>query len=201
MNVLVGQRLTTVEVEATPAVCLRYGSHRTTSAVPPHHSQSGSEPSTGRPRWPTRTLYLSLPANHVATGEPAITGTAQAGQVLTADASPIVDDRRADPRSFTYQWIRVDADGTSNEAEISGETDATYTLTDDDVGKKVKVQVSFTDELSGEEMRTSAAYPSSGTVTDRRRHQHRADGGQQHGDGGRGHGVRLRGGRLRLHGC
>ena len=33
------------------------------------------------------------------------------------------------------------------------------------MGKKIKVQVSFTDELSGEEERTSAAYPSSGTVT------------------------------------
>ena len=69
------------------------------------------------------------------------------------------------PSSFTYKWFRVDSDGTSNEAEISGETDATYTLTDDDEGKKIKVQVSFTDNLSGEEERTSAAYPSSGTVT------------------------------------
>ena len=112
----------------------------------------------------TRTVYLSLPANTAATGEPAITGTAQAGQELTADASPIMD---ADglPSSFTYQWVRVDADGTSNEEDISGEIAATYTLTNDDVGKRIKVQVSFTDELSGEEMRTSAAYPSSGTVT------------------------------------
>ena len=111
----------------------------------------------------TRTLYLSLPANNVATGEPAITGTAQAGQDLTADASPIMDTDGL-PSSFTYKWFRVDSDGTSNEAEISGETDATYTLTDDDEGKKIKVQVSFTDNLSGVEMRTSAAYPSSGTV-------------------------------------
>ena len=112
----------------------------------------------------SRTVYLSLPANNPATGEPAITGTAQAGQELTADASPIMD---ADglPSSFTYQWVRVDADGTSNEEAISGEIAATYTLTNDDVGKRIKVQVSFTDELSGVEMRTSAAYPSSGTVT------------------------------------
>ena len=112
----------------------------------------------------TRTVYLSLPANNAATGEPAITGTAQAGQELTADASPIMD---ADglPSSFTYKWFRVDSDGTSNEAEISGETAATYTLTAADAGKTIKVQVSFTDELSGEEERTSAAYPSSGTVT------------------------------------
>ena len=112
----------------------------------------------------TRTLYLSLPANNVATGEPTITGTAQAGQELTADASPIMDTDGL-PSSFTYQWVRVDADGTSNEEAISGEIAETYTLTNDDVGKKVKVQVSFTDELSGEEERTSAAYPSSGTVT------------------------------------
>ena len=117
--------------------------------------------------WPPgieRTLRLSLPANNVATGEPAITGTAQAGQDLTADASPIMDTDGV-PSSFTYQWIRVDSDGTSNEEDISGEIAATYTLTAADAGKKIKVKVSFTDELSGEEERTSAAYPSSGTVT------------------------------------
>ena len=113
----------------------------------------------------TRTVYLSLPANTAATGEPAITGTAQAGQELTADASLIMDTDGLTGVDFTYQWIRVDADGTSNEEEISGEIAATYTLTNDDVGKRIKVQVSFTDELSGEEERTSAAYPSSGTVT------------------------------------
>ena len=112
----------------------------------------------------SRTVYLSLPANNPATGEPAITGTAQAGQELTADASPIMDADGV-PSSFTYQWVRVDADGTSNEEAISGEIAATYTLTAADAGKTIKVQVSFTDELSGEETRTSAAYPSSGTVT------------------------------------
>ena len=112
----------------------------------------------------SRTVYLSLPANNPATGEPAITGTAQAGQELTADASPIMDADGV-PSSFTYQWVRVDADGTSNEEAISGEIAATYTLTAADAGKTIKVQVSFTDELSGKEERTSAAYPSSGTVT------------------------------------
>ena len=98
----------------------------------------------------TRTLYLSLPANQAATGEPTITGTAQVRQALTADASPITD---ADglPATFTYQWIRVDEDGTSNEEDISGEIASTYTLTTADVGKKVKVKVSFTDDLSGDE--------------------------------------------------
>ena len=112
----------------------------------------------------TRTVYLSLPANNDATGEPAITGTAQAGQELTAVTTGIMD---ADglPSSFTYQWVRVDADGMSNPADITDATAATYALTAADAGKKIKVQVSFTDELSGEEERTSTAYPSSGTVT------------------------------------
>ena len=117
--------------------------------------------------WPAgieRTLRLSLPPNNVATGEPAISGTAQAGQELTADASPIMDTDGL-PSSFTYQWVRVDADGMSNPADITDATAATYTLTAADAGKTIKVQVSFTDQLSGEEERTSAAYPSSGTVT------------------------------------
>ena len=81
--------------------------------------------------WPAgieRTLRLSLPANNAATGEPAITGTAQAGQELTADASPIMDTDGV-PSSFTYQWVRVDADGMSNLADITDATAATYTLT------------------------------------------------------------------------
>ena len=75
----------------------------------------------------TRTVYLSLPANNPATGEPAITGTARAEQVLTADASPIMDTDGL-PSSFTYQWLRVDADGTSNPVDITDANAATYTL-------------------------------------------------------------------------
>ena len=111
----------------------------------------------------TRTLYLSLPANNPATGEPTISGTAQVGQDLTADVSGIDDDDGL-PNVFDYQWFWVDADGASNETEISGETAATYTLTTADVGKKVKLQVSFTDNLGGEEMLTGAAFPAGATV-------------------------------------
>ena len=104
----------------------------------------------------TRTVYLSLPENNDATGEPAITGTAQVGQELTADATPIVDTDGLTDVDFTYQWIRVDADGT-NPVDITDATAKTYTLATADVGKKVKVKVSFTDNLSGVEERTSAA--------------------------------------------
>ena len=33
---------------------------------------------------PSRTLYLSLPPNNAATGTPAVSGTAQTAEVLTA---------------------------------------------------------------------------------------------------------------------
>ena len=111
----------------------------------------------------TRTLYLSLSANNPATGVPTITGTAQAGQELTADVTGIDDDDGL-PSVFEYRWFRVDSDGSSNETEITGETAATYTLADADVGKKVKVKVGFTDDLNGVEERTSAAYPASDTI-------------------------------------
>ena len=42
--------------------------------------------------------------------------------------------------AWTYQWIRVDSDGTSNAANISGATSSTYTLQAADQGKKVKVK-------------------------------------------------------------
>ena len=108
--------------------------------------------------WPPgieRTLRLSLPPNHPATGDPVISGTVQVGQTLTAVTTGIMDEDVLDD-VFTYQWVRVDADGTSNEEDITDATDATYTLTADERGTKVKVEVRFVDILGGEETRTSA---------------------------------------------
>ena len=109
----------------------------------------------GSSQWVEAATAFSTLANTPATGAPTITGTAEVGQVLTASTTGIAD---ADglPSSFSYQWVRVDADGTSNPVDIPGAIDATYTLTDDDEGKKVKVEVRFVDILGGEETRTSA---------------------------------------------
>ena len=109
--------------------------------------------------WPPgieRTLRLSLPPNHAATGDPVISGTVQVGEELTALTDGIMDEDVLDD-VFTYQWVRVDADGTSNEEDITDALSRTYTLTADERGKKVKVEVRFVDILGGEETRTSAA--------------------------------------------
>ena len=118
----------------------------------------------GSRSWVESTTTFRTRANTPATGAPSITGTATVGQELTATTGTIAD---ADglPSSFSYQWVRVDADGTSNPVDIPDANAATYTLTDDDLGKKVKVRVSFTDNLDSTEMRTSDAFPSSDTVT------------------------------------
>ncbi len=102
----------------------------------------------------TRELALSLPANNDATGTPAVTGTAQAGETLTAGIGDIADSDGLPatfPDDYAFQWVRVDADGTSNATDITDATANTYTLTADDVGKRVRVRVSFFDVLGGDE--------------------------------------------------
>ena len=101
----------------------------------------------------SRTLYLSLPANNAATGAPTISGTAAVGHTLMA-AKGTIADADGVPTTLTYQWLRVDG---ANEADITGETQSSYTVSAADIGKTLKVKVGFTDNLSGEEARSSAA--------------------------------------------
>ena len=110
------------------------------------------------------TMTISVTTvNDPATGAPAISGTAEVGETLTATTSSIADPDGL-PSSFTHQWKRFAADGTTFEANI-GTNSRTYTLTASELGKEVKVEVSFTDnEGSNEGPLVSAAYPSDATV-------------------------------------
>ena len=90
------------------------------------------------------------PDNSPATGAPTISGTAQVGETLTANTSGIADADGLANATFSYQWLADDSD-------ISGATNATYTLTDSEEGKAIKVRVSFTDDAGNEETLTSAA--------------------------------------------
>ena len=140
-----------------------------------HPWAAGSELGSGtRPRTNSLRYYglsgvfrvVGGSVNTPASGAPAISGTAVLGQTLSAAKGSIGD---ADglpstfPDDYTLQWMRVDSDGASNPVNI-GTGSGTYALVTADVGKKIKVQVGFRDTDGNDEVRTSAAYPSSGTV-------------------------------------
>ncbi|MCY3959972.1 MAG: fibronectin type III domain-containing protein [Chloroflexi bacterium] len=96
------------------------------------------------------TAEVAARPNRSATGAPTITGTAQVGQTLTADTSGITDADGLANATFSFQWIRGDAD-------IDGATRATYELADADAGATIKVRVTFTDDAGHAESLTSAA--------------------------------------------
>ena len=100
------------------------------------------------------TAAVDAALNTPATGAPAISGTAQVGETLTADTSDIADADGLSGATFTYQWIANDG---SADTDIQDATDSTYTLVADDEGKTVKVRVSFTDDAGTVETLTSAA--------------------------------------------
>ena len=89
-------------------------------------------------------------SNTPATGKPTISGTPQVDQTLTADISSIMDaDGLPAAGQFSYQWI-------SDDSDIDGATDSTYTLVEADAGKTITVRVSFTDNANYPESLTSA---------------------------------------------
>ena len=96
-------------------------------------------------------------------GIAGLSGTSEVGQTLTASTSGISDADGLDNVSFSYQWIAND--GTAD-TDIQGATASTYTLSDADVGKTVKVRVSFTDDAGNRESLTSNAYLTAPPVQD-----------------------------------
>ena len=89
--------------------------------------------------------------SHSPTGGVTITGTPTEDEVLTADTSTLAD---ADGLgTLSYQWSR---DGSP----IDGATSDNYTLTQEDVGAAITVEVSYTDgEGTAESVTSSATSP------------------------------------------
>ena len=100
-----------------------------------------------------RVAVRGYAANNPATGAPSITGTPRVGEELTADTSAIMDADGITPSNFTYQWVRV---GGGSETNI-GTDSSTYTLTDDDAERRIRVDVTFTDDLTNAEGPLSSA--------------------------------------------
>ena len=102
------------------------------------------------------TVAATDATNTPATGAPAITGTPQVGEVLHVGTSGIMDTDGLTNVSYRHQWLRVNSDGASNETMI-GSNAGTYTLVNDDEGKRIRVRVRFTDDAANPETLTSAA--------------------------------------------
>ena len=82
-------------------------------------------------------------ANIQPTGRPALSGTYQVGHTLTADTSGIGDRDGLTSPGYTYQWERQ-VSGVYT--DIADATQMVYTLSPADQGKRVRVQVTFTDD-------------------------------------------------------
>ena len=101
------------------------------------------------------TVVVAAKPNSEPTGLPAITGTPQVGQTLTADTSAIDDADGLTNVSYSYRWV-----ASKNNiliALLSGDTGSTYTLAPADVGYTFQVKVSFTDDRGNSESLTSVA--------------------------------------------
>ena len=111
--------------------------------------------------------------NNAATGRPVVLVSAEGAGILAADTWSIADadglpygpfkegqgtsggpDDGQFVFNFSYQWIRVDG-GTDTDI---GTDSPRYQLVDADFGKKIKVQVSFTDQEDNDESVTSVPF-------------------------------------------
>ena len=104
--------------------------------------------------------------NTPATGEIRIGGTTRVGGTLTANRSNVRDaDGLTRTAIYRFQWIRHDP-VTEFEEDIQNPESPgwwwTYVITDADVGKAIKVRVSFTDDAGNAESLTSDAVAVSG---------------------------------------
>ena len=96
------------------------------------------------------TVAVAAAPNRKATGKPAIGGTPQVEQTLTADTSLITDEDGLTNVSYRYQWIAGGSD-------IDGATSSTYALTASEQGQTIQVKVTFTDDRDNAETLTSEA--------------------------------------------
>ena len=102
---------------------------------------------------------MKIAKNAAATGKPTVLvpHVYRVPAVLSADVGLIDDTNGLGGVDYTYQWIRVENLTDTN----IGTDSATYTLTAADVGKKIKLKASFTDNAGFAEERTSDAVPGS----------------------------------------
>ena len=102
----------------------------------------------------TGAYRLSNDNNVPARGALQISGERKVGETLTTDTDDISDPDGLASATFRHQWQRLDGGAATN---ITGATNDSYTLTNDDVGKRIRLQVQFTDDDGNPESLTGPA--------------------------------------------
>ena len=88
--------------------------------------------------------------NDALIGVPTISGTESKNSILSANVDDVTDADGINTSTKGYQWLR-------DENEISDATSSTYTLTGSDVGTKITVRYSFTDNHGANETVVSSS--------------------------------------------
>ena len=99
-------------------------------------------------------------ANNAPTGSVLITGTVTEDERLTAQTDTLADDDGLG--TLNYQWQRSNGNGSFE--NIENATGQSYSLGDADVGREVRVQVSYTDGNNTSETLTSSPTAEVGTA-------------------------------------
>ncbi len=114
---------------------------------------------------PAYTMTIDVtPVNDPAVGQPEISGTPRIGETLTGTAGTIVDpDGVPAPSTFRFNWQRMTPSGEGVIADRIG-TGGSYTVGEDDVGRRLRLVVGFTDGDGNAEEVTSEAWPADRTI-------------------------------------
>ncbi|RZS55028.1 hypothetical protein, partial [Sphaerotilus mobilis] len=115
--------------------------------LPRLDAQAQGELAAALTRARSATSTPQSPVNHAATGDVTISGEAEQGQTLHASNNLSDADGLG---AISYHWL-------ANDIAIEGATGDSYRLTQDQVGKVIKVRASYTDGGGTVESKTSAA--------------------------------------------
>lgn len=111
---------------------------------------------TARINYTPTSVTATIGAAPSWTELPAVSGTAEVGQMLSATTGSWTHE----PTSFAYQWERCPAE--SGCMPINDATGPTYTVTEADIGDRITVAVSASNEFGGSvpvEAQSTAAVP------------------------------------------
>ena len=101
------------------------------------------------------TLTITdITPNYPATGDPLVRGERRVGSTLKGDTARVADDNGLTNPMLEYQWQHVE-DGI--QTDILGAVSDAYRLTDDDEGKRIRLQVRFDDDYGYHEIRSGPA--------------------------------------------